>query len=54
MCGAALEENLYLASRNLPRVLVLEVSETDPLSLIRFPKVLLTKSAVAKMEEMLA
>ena len=48
-----LEENLYLASRNLPRVLVLEVSETDPLSLIRFPKVLLTKSAVAKMEEML-
>ncbi len=50
---AALDENLYLASRNLPRVLVLEVSETDPLSLIRFPKVLLTKSAVAKMEEML-
>lgn len=48
-----LDENLYLASRNLPRVLVLEVSETDPLSLIRFPKVLLTKSAVAKMEEML-
>ncbi|MBP9217328.1 MAG: 50S ribosomal protein L4 [Sterolibacterium sp.] len=49
----ALDENLYLASRNLPRVLVLEVAETDPLSLIRFPKVLLTKSAVAKMEEML-
>ncbi len=49
----SLEENLYLASRNLPRVLVLEVSEADPLSLIRFPKVLLTKSAVAKIEEML-
>jgi len=49
----SLEENLYLASRNLPRVLVLEVSEADPLSLIRFPKVLLTKGAVAKMEEML-
>ena len=49
----ALEENLYLASRNVPRVLVLEVAETDPLSLIRFPKVLLTKSAVSKMEEML-
>ncbi len=48
-----MEENLYLASRNLPRVLVLEVSETDPLSLIRFPKVLITKSAIAKMEEML-
>ena len=50
---ADLEENLYLASRNLPRVLVLEVSETDPLSLIRFPKALLTKSAVAKFEETL-
>jgi large subunit ribosomal protein L4 len=50
---ASLEENLYLASRNLPKVLVLEVSETDPLSLIRFPKVLLTKSAVAKFEETL-
>ena len=53
MVTAALEENIYLASRNLPRVLVLEVSETDPLSLIRFPKVLLTKSAVTKFEEML-
>ncbi|MFA6309906.1 MAG: 50S ribosomal protein L4 [Sterolibacterium sp.] len=53
MVTAALEENIYLASRNLPRVLVLEVSETDPLSLIRFPKVLLTKSAVAKFEELL-
>ena len=51
---AELDENLYLASRNLIGVLVLEVAETDPLSLIRFPKVLLTKSAVAKMEEMLA
>lgn len=48
-----LDENLYLASRNLPSVLVLDVAETDPLSLIRFPKVLLTKSAVSKMEEML-
>ena len=50
---AVFDENVYLASRNLPNVLVLEVSETEPLSLIRFPKVLLTKSAVAKMEEML-
>ena len=50
---AVFDENIYLASRNLPNVLVLEVSETEPLSLIRFPKVLLTKSAVAKMEEML-
>ena len=48
-----LDENVYLASRNLPNVLVLEVNEADPVSLIRFPKVLMTKSAVAKFEEML-
>lgn len=49
----SLDENLYLSSRNLPNVLVLEVSETDPVSLVRFKNVLLTKGAVAKMEEML-
>jgi large subunit ribosomal protein L4 len=49
-----LDENLALASRNLPNVLVLEAHQADPVSLIRFPKVLLTKGAVAKMEEMLA
>jgi large subunit ribosomal protein L4 len=45
------DENLYLSSRNLPNVLVLEVSETDPVSLVRYPNVLVTKGAVAKMEE---
>jgi large subunit ribosomal protein L4 len=49
-----LDENLILASRNLPNVLVLDAQQADPVSLIRFPKVLLTKGAVAKMEEMLA
>lgn len=49
----ALDENVYLASRNLPSVLVLEVSEADPVSLIRFPKVLMTKGALAKFEEVL-
>ena len=49
-----LDENLLLASRNLPNVLVLEAQQADPVSLVRFPKVLLTKGAVAKMEEMLA
>lgn len=49
-----LDENLMLASRNLPNVLVLEVQQADPVSLVRFPKVLMTKAAVAKMEEMLA
>lgn len=47
-----LDENLFLASRNLYNVLVLEPQEADPVSLVRFPKVLLTKSAVAKFEEM--
>ena len=48
-----LDENLYLSSRNLHNILVLEVTETDPISLVRFKNVLLTKGAVAKMEEML-
>jgi len=48
----ALSENLYLASRNLPNVLVLEAQEADPVSLVRFAKVLVTKNAVAKFEEM--
>jgi large subunit ribosomal protein L4 len=48
----ALNENLYLSSRNLPNVLVLEAQEADPVSLVRFAKVLVTKSAIAKFEEM--
>jgi large subunit ribosomal protein L4 len=48
----SLDENLYLSSRNLPNVLVLEAQEADPVSLVRFPKVLVTKDAVAKFEEM--
>ncbi|HSD36901.1 MAG TPA: 50S ribosomal protein L4 [Rhodocyclaceae bacterium] len=46
-----LDENLYLSSRNLPNVLVLEAHEADPVSLVRFPRVLITRAAVAKMEE---
>ncbi|APR04606.1 50S ribosomal protein L4 [Thauera chlorobenzoica] len=47
----AIDENLFLSSRNLHQVLVLEVNEADPVSLVRFPKVLVTKGALAKMEE---
>lgn len=47
-----LDENLYLSSRNLPNVLVLEAHETDPVSLVRYAKVLVTQKAVAKFEEM--
>ncbi|MFT3849112.1 MAG: 50S ribosomal protein L4 [Propionivibrio sp.] len=48
-----LDENVFLASRNLSDVLVVEVNEADPVSLIRFPKVLMTKGALAKFEEIL-
>ena len=48
-----LEENLFLASRNVPSVLVVEVNEADPVSLIRFPRVVMTKGALAKFEEIL-
>jgi large subunit ribosomal protein L4 len=49
-----LNDNLMLASRNLSNVLVLEPKHTDPLSLVRFPHVLMTKGAVTKLEELLA
>lgn len=48
-----MDDNLMLAVRNLPNVLVLEPKYADPLSLMRFPRVLMTKGAVAKLEEML-
>jgi len=48
-----LDDNLLLASRNLPNVLVLEVTEADPVSLIRYKNVILTRKAVSKFEEML-
>lgn len=49
-----LSDNLMLASRNLPNVMVLEAKHADPLSLIRFPRVVITKGAIAKLEELLA
>lgn len=48
------DENLYLSSRNLPNVLVVEAQYADPVSLVRFPNVLATAGAVKKLEEMLA
>jgi large subunit ribosomal protein L4 len=50
----SIDENLYLSSRNLPTVLVLEAHQADPVSLVRFPKVLVTRNAMAKIEELLA
>lgn len=50
----SMDENLYLSSRNLPNVLVVEAHQADPVSLVRFPRVLVTRGAIAKIEEMLA
>jgi len=47
-------ENLYLSCRNLPHVYVVPVSHADPVSLVGSRKVLMTKAAVAKIEEMWA
>ena len=47
----SLDENTLLSSRNLPDVLVLTTREVDPVSLVRFNNVLVTRSAVAQLEE---
>ncbi len=48
------DENLQLASRNLANVLVVEPRQADPVSLIYYKNILITKAALAKIEEMLA
>ncbi|MBZ2190449.1 50S ribosomal protein L4 [Alcanivorax sp. JB21] len=48
------DENLFLSARNLPRVDVRDVQAIDPVSLIAFEKVLVTVSALKKLEEALA
>jgi large subunit ribosomal protein L4 len=48
------DENLFLSSRNLDNVLIVEPRNADPVSLLKFERTLLTRAAVAKIEEMLA
>ena len=48
------DENLALASRNLANVLVCEPRYADPLSLVFYKKVVVTKGAIAKLQEMFA
>ena len=48
------DENLLLASRNLQGVLVVEPRHADPVSLVQYKNVILTRAALAKIEEMLA
>ena len=45
---------MYLATRNIPRVDVIETSEIDPYSLIGFKNTLITKPALEKIEAWLA
>ena len=49
----SVDENLRLCSRNLPDVEVVTVREADPLSLMRHARVLVTRGAVARIEELL-
>jgi large subunit ribosomal protein L4 len=48
------DENLYLASRNLVNILVVEPRYADPVSLVHYRKVLVTKAALEQLKEMFA
>ena len=47
-----LDSNLTLSSRNLHHVTVISAQQANPVALVRYPNILLTKKAVAKFEEM--
>jgi large subunit ribosomal protein L4 len=47
------DDNLRLSSRNLRNIQIMSVRHANPVALVRFPNVLLTKGAVAKLEELL-
>ncbi|WP_295386830.1 50S ribosomal protein L4 [uncultured Thiodictyon sp.] len=49
-----LEENLYLAARNIPGVDVMSAQEVDPVSLMAFESVVATAAAIRKLEERLS
>jgi len=48
------DENLFLASRNLASVLVVEPRYADPVSLVHYKKVLVTRGAIDQLKEMFA
>ncbi|NBV88526.1 MAG: 50S ribosomal protein L4 [Betaproteobacteria bacterium] len=50
----SVDEALYLASRNLQTMAVIEPEAADPVSLVYFDKVLMTRAALARFEEMFA
>jgi large subunit ribosomal protein L4 len=47
------DENLHLASRNLHKVAIVEPKHADPLSLVHYQNILVGKTAIAQIEEML-
>jgi len=49
-----IDENLLLSSRNLINVQVVGVQQADPVSLVGFPNVIVTRGALAKFEEVFA
>jgi large subunit ribosomal protein L4 len=48
-----IDRNLLLSSRNLPDVEVMAARHANPVALVRFPNVVVTKAGLAKLEEML-
>jgi large subunit ribosomal protein L4 len=52
--GSEIDDNLFLSARNLPHVDVVEAKRVDPVTLVRFEKVIMTVAAVSALEEMLA
>lgn len=49
-----IDNNLYLSSRNIPHVSVVEVQNADPVSLLKYKKILITANGIKKIEELLA
>jgi large subunit ribosomal protein L4 len=49
-----MSENLYLSTRNIPRVDVIDTNEVNPYALIGFENVLMTQAAITKIEEWLS
>lgn len=50
---SVIDNNLYLASRNLPKLKVVEVDLIDPVSLLAYEKVVITRDTVSKIESVL-
>ena len=48
------DDNLYLATRNLPRVAVCDASSVDPVSLVGFDRIVVTTGAIKRIDERLA